>query len=557
MQARGVGSDAGEEAREVSGMTTRLAIAYVEEKAGRLGVERLLEGAGLSGREADLRDENRWFPDRFRVALFESAATVLDDPHVAERIGAAALNVNVGGALKLSLRALGSPRLLFANIGRANAKFNRAHRMDAVEVGASHARLRNRPVGDTPYHPCDCDYNVGLLSRVPVIFGGPAARISHPRCIGRGDPECIFDVHWSPSGRPTVETAATAGALLLLAGCALFVPSLIPVAIVLASVIAIVAGTHAIGARRSRARLTQTQLREQAEVTDLLMTSMQDLVSELQLDDVLSKITANAQSAVGGAEFALLVEEDGAMRCRSSSDLPDRVVGALEKWADGHAELRGSSMLVEDLNSVPELAELTHDRAVTLGSLCAAPLVFRDTGIGVLVALGADDGFLPRDVELLSTYAAQAAIALTNATLYETQQRLAIQDPLTGLYNHRHFHEVLGQELERCRRHGDELGLVLMDLNGFKQINDTEGHAAGDEVLRRVAQVARERRPQLRRRVPRRRRRVRAAPPGQRDPGSPALPPHGHSRRSSRPARSAASPTASRRGPTTGRPRTP
>jgi diguanylate cyclase (GGDEF)-like protein/putative nucleotidyltransferase with HDIG domain len=487
MQARGVGSDAGEEAREVSGMTTRLAIAYVEEKAGRLGVERLLEGAGLSGREADLRDENRWFPDRFRVALFESAATVLGDPHVAERIGAASLNVNVGGALKLSLRALGSPRLLFANIGRANAKFNRVHRMDAVEVGTSHARLRNRPVGDTPYHPCDCDYNVGLLSRVPVIFGGPAARISHPRCIGRGDPECIFDVHWSPNGRPTAETAATAGALLLLAGCALFVPSLIPVAIVLASVIAIVAGTHAIGARRSRTQLTQTQLREQAEVTDLLMTSMQDLVSELQLDDVLSKITANAQSAVGGAEFALLVEDDGAMRCRSSSDLPDRVVGALERWADGHAELHGSSMLVEDLNSVAELAELTHDRAVTLGSLCAAPLVFRDAEIGVLVALGADDGFLPRDVELLSTYAAQAAIALTNATLYETQQRLAIQDPLTGLYNHRHFHEVLGQELERCRRHGDELGLVLMDLNGFKQINDTEGHAAGDEVLRRVA----------------------------------------------------------------------
>ena len=100
MQARGVGSDAGEEAREVSGMTTRLAIAYVEEKAGRLGVERLLEGAGLSGREADLRDENRWFPDRFRVALFESAATVLGDPHVAERIGAAALNVNVGGGTR-------------------------------------------------------------------------------------------------------------------------------------------------------------------------------------------------------------------------------------------------------------------------------------------------------------------------------------------------------------------------------------------------------------------------------------------------------------------------
>ncbi|MFN8113544.1 MAG: diguanylate cyclase [Solirubrobacterales bacterium] len=486
-QAREAGTDAGEEAREVSGMTTRLAIAYVEEKAGRGGVERLLEGAGLSGREDELRDENRWFPDRFRVALFESAAEVLGDPHVAERIGAASLNANVGGALKLSLRALGSPRLLFSNIGRANAKFNRAHRMDAVEVGPNFAVLRNRPVGDTPYNPCDCDYNVGLLSRAPVIFGGPPARINHPRCIGRGDAECIFEVHWSTSARPSGETVASGGALLLLAACALFAPSLIPYAIVLASLIAIVAGARAIGERRSRARMTQIQLDEQAEVTELLMNSMQDLVSELQLDDVLSKITANAQSAVGGAEFALLVEEDGAMRCRSSSDLPDRVVRALERWANDRGELQDASTLIEDLHSVPELVELTHDRAIALGSLCAAPLVFRDMRMGVLVAIGADDGFLPRDVELLSTYAAQAAIALTNATLYETQQRLAIQDPLTGLYNHRHFHEVLGTELERCRRHGGDLGLVLLDLNGFKQINDTDGHAAGDKVLCRVA----------------------------------------------------------------------
>src|SRR4029079_1725403 len=152
-------------------------------------------------------------------------------------------------------------------------------------------------------------------------------------------------------------------------------------------------------------------------------------------DDVLSKITANAQSAVGGAEFALLVEEDGEMSCRSSSDLPDRVVRALEHWANERHEPRHAAALIEDLHSVPELVELTHDRAVTLGSLCAAPLVFRDTRMGVLVALGADEGFLPRDVELLSTYAAQAAIALTNATLYETQQRLAIQEPLPRLYH--------------------------------------------------------------------------------------------------------------------------
>ncbi len=476
-----------EEPREVSGATTGLALAYVERKGGRGAVDELLERTGLTDREAELRDDNRWFPDQFRVDLFEAAAVVLDDPHVAQRMGVASLNANVGVAAKLSLRALGSPRLLFANIGRASAKFNRAHRMDAVEVGPNHARIRNRPLLGTPYHDCDCDYNAGLLSCVPVMFGGPPARISHPRCIGRGDPECIFDVQWTSAARPAGEVTAIGGALLALLGCALLAPALIPIGVALATVVAAVAGYRAIVDRRQRWRLMRTQVNEQAEVTDLLMASMQELVAELQLDDVLSKITANAQSAVGGAEFALLVEEDGRMRCRSSSDLPDRVIASLEAWAASRAELKHVSTLIEDLSSVPDLAQLPTDPAVSLGSLCAAPLVFRETQMGVLVALGSDDGFLPRDLELLSSYAAQAAIALTNATLYEAQQKLAIQDPLTGLYNHRHFHEELGRELERCRRHGGELGLVLFDLDSFKQVNDTEGHAAGDEVLRGVA----------------------------------------------------------------------
>ena len=278
---------------------------------------------------------------------------MLGDPHVAERIGAAALNVNVGGALEAVIAGT-----------RLTAPAVREHRPRQRQVqpcpsngygrgGRQPRAARNRPVGDTPlspYHPCDCDYNVGLLSRVPVIFGGPAARISHPRCIGRGDHECIFDVHWSPNGRPTVETAATAGALLLLAGCVLFVPSLIPVAIVLASVIAIVAGTHAIGARRSRTRLTQTQLREQAEVTDLLMTSMQDLVSALRLDEVLEKIT---QRPVGRRRRGVRAARRGRRwRWRAGrSGLPERARRPREV-GDGHAELAAST-LVEDLPPAP------------------------------------------------------------------------------------------------------------------------------------------------------------------------------------------------------------
>ncbi len=148
--------------------------------------------------------------------------------------------------------------------------------------------------------------------------------------------------------------------------------------------------------------------------------------------------------------------------------------------------------MIDDLATVPELAGLPLDHTVPLGSLCASPLVYRGSSLGVLIALStADSPFFPRDIDLLSSYAAQAAIALTNARLFEAQQELAIQDPLTGLFNHRHFHETLGRELDRCRRHGGELGLVMFDLDGFKQVNDTGGHAEGDEVLRRVAAALR------------------------------------------------------------------
>jgi diguanylate cyclase (GGDEF)-like protein len=71
----------------------------------------------------------------------------------------------------------------------------------------------------------------------------------------------------------------------------------------------------------------------------------------------------------------------------------------------------------------------------------------------------------------------------------------AVRDSLTGLYNRRFFDEALAQNIEAARRYGRELSLVLFDLNNFKQINDTCGHQAGDEVLkifsRRLQETAR------------------------------------------------------------------
>ncbi len=71
-------------------------------------------------------------------------------------------------------------------------------------------------------------------------------------------------------------------------------------------------------------------------------------------------------------------------------------------------------------------------------------------------------------------------------------QRQAVTDELTGLFNHRRFQEALEGEIERARRFDQELGLVMLDIDNFKSVNDTYGHQQGDLVLREVARILRE-----------------------------------------------------------------
>ena len=120
----------------------------------------------------------------------------------------------------------------------------------------------------------------------------------------------------------------------------------------------------------------------------------------------------------------------------------------------------------------------------------AFPLRAGESDFGSLVLTG--DTFDADDVETGASLAAQAVIALENARLHRIVERQALVDSLTGLANRRSLEETLRAELARAARFGDQICVVLADLDDFKQVNDRFGHAAGDAVLEAFAQTLHE-----------------------------------------------------------------
>jgi diguanylate cyclase (GGDEF)-like protein len=117
------------------------------------------------------------------------------------------------------------------------------------------------------------------------------------------------------------------------------------------------------------------------------------------------------------------------------------------------------------------------------------PIVARGKVVGSLYLTDKtdDEPFSQTDEDLVVGLAADAASAIENAKLFGQVQQLAITDEVTGLHNRRHLLELAEREFERARRYGHPLSAIMLDIDHFKQVNDTFGHAVGDEVLRGVA----------------------------------------------------------------------
>jgi diguanylate cyclase (GGDEF)-like protein len=151
---------------------------------------------------------------------------------------------------------------------------------------------------------------------------------------------------------------------------------------------------------------------------------------------------------------------------------------------------RGRLHVVHDGD--PEL-KCPHVEEPILNGLLCEPLVAQTETLGLLHvqvrrrATGKARAAQLADRErLVQTLGKQVALALANIRLRATLREQSSRDSLTGLFNRRYMEESLDREIRRAAREGYGLGLLMADLDNFKQLNDAYGHAAGDEVLRRV-----------------------------------------------------------------------
>jgi diguanylate cyclase (GGDEF)-like protein len=219
-----------------------------------------------------------------------------------------------------------------------------------------------------------------------------------------------------------------------------------------------------------------------------------DVVAEQSVEAVLGRVLSTLRElvrcedvvvweSVGGELAVALVDGDDEEAMRA---LRIRVGEGLT----GKAALQGEVIVSNDAHLDPR-AGLVPGTTQTPEAVMCAPLIARDRFIGVLSVYrrGQNRAFAAPEIELIADFAALSALALDNARVRGQLELLATTDELTGLPNRRRFFAELEREAATARRYRSPLSLLLIDLDNFKQINDTFGHTIGDQALDTVGKT--------------------------------------------------------------------
>src|SRR5438034_10509947 len=220
-----------------------------------------------------------------------------------------------------------------------------------------------------------------------------------------------------------------------------------------------------------------------------------DVLGEQGLDALLDRI-ADALAELVPHDSLTIYEADEPRRVLQP-------VWARDKWADkiladhvpfgvgltGWGVAHRKPVLVNQAHLDPRVSTVVGTPADEPEAMITIPLIARDSIKGALniYRLGEQALFSQDDFELAKRFGDAAALALDNAQIRARLEHQAQTDPLTGLYNHRTFHERLRAALTNASRSHEAVSILMLDIDDFKRVNDIYGHGAGDEILRSLA----------------------------------------------------------------------
>ena len=230
-------------------------------------------------------------------------------------------------------------------------------------------------------------------------------------------------------------------------------------------------------------------LKQQTDELDALKELSIHLTSSLDLPDVLDAVVSEAMRLIENARdvniflyknhklsFGAALDGEG---IRNKPWSKPRSTGLTYTVARS-----GEMIIVENMQDHPLFQNIP---AHWIGSIIGIPLKVGNTIVGVMnLSRSTIGGFSVSELRLLSLLSDQAAVAISNASLHQMISRQAYSDTLTGLPNRRALDERLEEEVISARRNNYSFAVIMMDLDGFKAINDTYGHTVGDDVLRLV-----------------------------------------------------------------------
>jgi diguanylate cyclase (GGDEF)-like protein len=219
------------------------------------------------------------------------------------------------------------------------------------------------------------------------------------------------------------------------------------------------------------------------------------LTSSLQLDQVLRTIMEKIDEFLRPDNWSLLLLDEAKQELyfelavgKASQALKDVRV-KLGQGIAGWVAQNGEAVVVPDTSKDTRFfGKVDEKTKMETQSIVAVPVKFRDTCLGVIELINCigPDGFDSRDLKLLEALSDFAAIALENARHVKRIHELTITDDCTSLYNARHMGFILETEIYRSQRYNYEFSLVFIDLDHFKQVNDTHGHLVGSRLLAEI-----------------------------------------------------------------------